>query len=333
MEESSNFDDNIDISFLDLPSFPSSSSNPPQSSEGIAEADDPSNDPIFWRLKNDLGVDPNGSDNKTDGVPPQKGIHELLPLPSSFHCSLCNVLRQITHTNGTCVMKLEIHGKLGMFSHAILASHDVVDGKPTNFDYQEFKFGNRRPAIVKQFMMQYCLKRKHAGFIMLEDPLSVFYDALRVGLSNRNKCWIPPPQRQSQPIQPQPQQPPYADEDESQVKQPRTRPSLKEQRQRTAKLTMSDLAPHFHITMEKAAEEMSLCTTVIKKLCRRQGVSRWPHRKIKSLKKQILNFEKLLKSQNVEERRHAETQIQLLHQSLQQEVDRLVAGKPLEIDA
>lgn len=35
---------------------------------------------------------------------------------------------------------------------------------------------------VKNFLVQYCDERKHAGFVMTRDPLSIFYEAVCVGL-------------------------------------------------------------------------------------------------------------------------------------------------------
>ncbi|KAK3041730.1 hypothetical protein RJ639_000654 [Escallonia herrerae] len=37
---------------------------------------------------------------------------------------------------------------------------------------------------VKQFLVQYCTERKQAGFIMLQDPLLIFYEALCVGCNS-----------------------------------------------------------------------------------------------------------------------------------------------------
>lgn len=35
---------------------------------------------------------------------------------------------------------------------------------------------------MKQFLMQYCLERKLEGYIMQQDPLTFFYEALCVGV-------------------------------------------------------------------------------------------------------------------------------------------------------
>ena len=43
---------------------------------------------------------------------------------------------------------------------------------------------------------------------------------------------------------------------------------------------MSDLAKHFHLPINIAAKELGICPTVLKKICRRNGMRRWPHRKV-----------------------------------------------------
>eukprot|EP00736_Rhodelphis_marinus_P004770 Rmarinus@m.12275 len=51
----------------------------------------------------------------------------------------------------------------------------------------------------------------------------------------------------------------------------------------TSNVTIQDLSAYFHLPINDAAKSMGVCTTSLKKICRRCGISRWPHRKIKSL--------------------------------------------------
>lgn len=37
---------------------------------------------------------------------------------------------------------------------------------------------------VREFLTKYCQDRERAGFVIIEDPLSIFYDALCVGLNS-----------------------------------------------------------------------------------------------------------------------------------------------------
>lgn len=52
------------------------------------------------------------------------------------------------------------------------------------------------------------------------------------------------------------------------------------QRQRTGRLTLSDLREYLHLPIEEAARRMNVCPTVVKKICRRHGLTRWPYRKV-----------------------------------------------------
>ncbi|KAF0917899.1 hypothetical protein E2562_021624 [Oryza meyeriana var. granulata] len=52
-----------------------------------------------------------------------------------------------------------------------------------------------------------------------------------------------------------------------------------------------DLRRYFYMPITKAAREMNVGLTVLKKRCRELGVTRWPHRKMKSLRSLILNVQ------------------------------------------
>lgn len=54
------------------------------------------------------------------------------------------------------------------------------------------------------------------------------------------------------------------------------------QRERTGRLTIHDFTRYFHLPIEKAAEGLNVCPTVVKKICRKHGVDRWPYRKVSS---------------------------------------------------
>ena len=40
------------------------------------------------------------------------------------------------------------------------------------------------------------------------------------------------------------------------------------------------LQQHFHLPISEVAKELGVCATVLKKLCRKHGIPRWPHRKV-----------------------------------------------------
>ncbi|KAF5749153.1 hypothetical protein HS088_TW04G01116 [Tripterygium wilfordii] len=87
-------------------------------------------------------------------------------------------------------------------------------------------------------------------------------------------------------------------------------------RERAKKMKLKDLKDVFHLPINKASEEVDLCPTVVKKICRREGLNRWPHRKIKSIEKQIENYKPMLASMHANERLEAEQEILKLEQEV-----------------
>eukprot|EP00899_Mesostigma_viride_P011450 jgi/Mesvir1/20305/Mv19901-RA.1 len=55
-------------------------------------------------------------------------------------------------------------------------------------------------------------------------------------------------------------------------------PSIKPVRQKR-KLAVEDISGHFHLPIIAAAQSLGVCTTVLKRACRRFGIQRWPYRK------------------------------------------------------
>jgi hypothetical protein len=48
----------------------------------------------------------------------------------------------------------------------------------------------------------------------------------------------------------------------------------------TKPLWYEELANYFHLSITDAADALGMCISAIKKVCRRHGISRWPHRKV-----------------------------------------------------
>lgn len=71
-----------------------------------------------------------------------------------------------------------------------------------------------------------------------------------------------------------------------------TVPPLQQENARGRTLTYDDLARFFHLPINAAAKELGVCVTALKKQCRKHGVPRWPHRKLKSLDKLKEKLEK-----------------------------------------
>jgi len=67
-------------------------------------------------------------------------------------------------------------------------------------------------------------------------------------------------------------------------------------------ISFDELSKYFHLPINQVAKELGVCATILKKICRKNGIPRWPHRKIKSLDKMIANLEvNLSKNRNGEE--------------------------------
>ncbi|KAL9654440.1 hypothetical protein ABK040_010463 [Willaertia magna] len=49
------------------------------------------------------------------------------------------------------------------------------------------------------------------------------------------------------------------------------------------KPALEEIMLRFHLPLQKAAEDLGICQTLLKKFCRQYGINRWPYRKIKSI--------------------------------------------------
>lgn len=57
-------------------------------------------------------------------------------------------------------------------------------------------------------------------------------------------------------------------------------------------LSYDELSCWFHVPINAAAQRLGVCVTALKKQCRKHGIARWPHRKLKSLDKLKEKLEK-----------------------------------------
>jgi hypothetical protein len=55
-------------------------------------------------------------------------------------------------------------------------------------------------------------------------------------------------------------------------------------------LSEKELRDHFNMPLNEVAKKFGMCTTALKKLCRKYGVMQWPHRKLRSLEKKIASL-------------------------------------------
>ncbi|KAG6976936.1 hypothetical protein JG688_00000877 [Phytophthora aleatoria] len=58
-------------------------------------------------------------------------------------------------------------------------------------------------------------------------------------------------------------------------------------------LTLEELRPYFGRPIVEVARKFGICTTFLKKICRRCGIKRWPHRQIRSLNRTIQMLEQV----------------------------------------
>ncbi|KAJ4955503.1 hypothetical protein NE237_012286 [Protea cynaroides] len=64
-------------------------------------------------------------------------------------------------------------------------------------------------------------------------------------------------------------------------------------RPKSIEIDLDEIKKHFNVPITKAAREMRVGLTVLKKRCRELNINRWPHRKIKSLASLIENVKEL----------------------------------------
>ncbi|XP_074566396.1 protein RKD1-like [Curcuma longa] len=65
---------------------------------------------------------------------------------------------------------------------------------------------------------------------------------------------------------------------------------------RLNEMGMEEMRKYFSMPITKAAKEMKVGLTLLKKRCRELGIARWPHRKMKSLDSLIINVQELGRS-------------------------------------
>ncbi|PKA53339.1 Protein RKD4 [Apostasia shenzhenica] len=65
----------------------------------------------------------------------------------------------------------------------------------------------------------------------------------------------------------------------------------KRRRSRSGEIGMEEIRAYFDMPITRAATKMNVGLTVLKKRCRDLGISRWPHRKMKSLNTLIQNIQ------------------------------------------
>ncbi|KAJ1272300.1 hypothetical protein BS78_06G191800 [Paspalum vaginatum] len=71
-------------------------------------------------------------------------------------------------------------------------------------------------------------------------------------------------------------------------------------------ITLVDIAKCFHLPIREASETLKIGVSILKRKCRRYGVPRWPHRKIKSLDSLIYDLEYVLTREDTQQEQQLE---------------------------
>lgn len=58
--------------------------------------------------------------------------------------------------------------------------------------------------------------------------------------------------------------------------------------------SIQKLAEYFHLPINEAARHLNICPTVLKKICRKNGLPRWPHRKLQSITRELEKLRELV---------------------------------------
>ncbi|ETM56891.1 hypothetical protein L914_00208 [Phytophthora nicotianae] len=85
----------------------------------------------------------------------------------------------------------------------------------------------------------------------------------------------------------------------------------------TRNISFDMLQPHFERPLQQAADSFGVCTTLLKKICRRNGISNWPYRKICGLRKSIASMAKQVNYFDGEQKRAYADQLEKLEHELQ----------------
>ncbi|KAL9279628.1 unnamed protein product [Arabidopsis thaliana] len=262
-------------------------------------------------------------------------------------CNCCRLLRELVHLKeGEERSKLDIYGGIGFICHAILLiqllAPDSMQRQPLIFHLQHLTMEE-----VKKFIEDYCSQRVANGLSLLQDTNAAFYQAM-----SANSIFNQPPPMLTLPsstdvplsllspnedhdvplsllspeealdIQPVPPHVELREEPTTRLPKQREKRQtpLAAQRERTKNMTLKDVCKLFDLPIEQAAKEMKVCVTVLKKICRKGGLPRWPHRKIKSLQAKIEALKTLLltaKDGEVKARTEAEIE------RLQRQIDKI----------
>ena len=59
-------------------------------------------------------------------------------------------------------------------------------------------------------------------------------------------------------------------------------------------ITREQLSAYYHLPIAEVAHELGMCPTLLKRICRRVGIARWPYRKLRSIDRTVAALEQTL---------------------------------------
>jgi hypothetical protein len=82
--------------------------------------------------------------------------------------------------------------------------------------------------------------------------------------------------------------------------------------------TIDELRRYFHLPLVEVAKQLGICTTLLKKVCRKLKIKKWPYRQIRSITKSVQSLEMASLNDALEESERARyrEQIALLQHTL-----------------
>ncbi|XP_073013734.1 uncharacterized protein [Typha latifolia] len=319
--------DNDVLQYLEFSNFEFNQSLAPPDFSNIIQ------DPSFWDFdpincaNTQLVI---ADEGKCDVGVPVSNISEVpvngpsyMP-PDRLDCGRCHVLREVVHSNGLQNIKLSIHGGPGVFYHATLELYDSIDVFAVATHQSYIDLSTQDLEWVKQFLVDYGIMRVRDNYVIVQDSVSLFYDVLCTRMSCNDPANADTTIGSDLPEAGLcPSRHVHVEVDQS-LHIRTTRGGIAAQRERTGKLRLSDLMGYFHLPIAVAAKELNICSTALKKICRRYGIARWPHRKIKSIDRRISSLQRDLHSEVGE----GAAQIQAEIERLKVERSKTCAGLP-----
>ncbi|KAG0520600.1 hypothetical protein BDA96_08G088000 [Sorghum bicolor] len=148
-------------------------------------ADDPTTSSARRRRRQDMGV-AGTSSAAAPRPPPPPSSSSAVHQNASLDCTGCQVLREIVHCNGLEATKLGVHGvAAGVFHHATLEVYRIDSNglqaatMTTQLTHQSYvDFRGRDYVWVKHYLTNYARQRAGGGYVVLQDSISAFQDAL-----------------------------------------------------------------------------------------------------------------------------------------------------------